>query len=321
MTDADTSVDDGGSGPVNQIGPTPFSFLSGFVQDRNTARVIAQVDQLRDQGSTASRLMKWTRDEGQWMSFRLEWTATRMWVLTKPEMQVFAIGPDGIVSVGTSKGMSEEEVDPGDDGPRRRGPIRDLQFIGSHLYVAGMSRQVYRREAPNRWMRQDDGAVLPRGDMTVAGFNSIDGLDENDIYAVGFNGEIWRRSGEKWRKLDSPTNLVLHRVRVIRPDLVFICGQEGVLMRGSGERWRIIEHDATAEDFWGMEWFGDRLYLACDDGLYVLAADDSVNAVDTGLAAEWTTRHLHTNDGVLWSFGPKSIAWTEDGRRWNDVTP
>ena len=34
-----------------------------------------------------------------------------------------------------------------------------------------------------------------------------------------------------------------------------------------------------------------------------------------------TTMHLHANDGVLWSTGPKTTAWTEDGVKWNDITP
>lgn len=27
------------------------------------------------------------------------------------------------------------------------------------------------------------------------------------------------------------------------------------------------------------------------------------------------------NDGVLWSFGTKNLAWTENGLEWSNVTP
>ena len=306
-----------------QAATNPYSFLSGFVEDKNTGRVIAQIDELKDAGATDSELLKWTRTDRKWYSFDLSWHATRICVLHKPELQVIAVGPDGIVAVGSTAGVTEEEIDNSDDGPKRRGDIRDLRIIGKHAYVAGMSRQVYRREGPNIWTRQDAGVVQPLGTFEVAGINSIDGLSEMDIYAVGFGGEIWRFVRNKWRQIDSPTNLVLHRVRVIANtnNLVFACGQEGTLLRGHGDTWEHVEHDTTSEDLWGMEWFNDELYVACDEGLFVLSDTDTLEKIDMSLGAEWTCRHLHANDGVMWSFGPKHICWTEDAKKWNDVTP
>ena len=40
---------------------TPLSFLSGFVQSREIGRVIAQIDELTEKGSTSSWLMRWTQ--------------------------------------------------------------------------------------------------------------------------------------------------------------------------------------------------------------------------------------------------------------------
>jgi hypothetical protein len=299
----------------------PFSFLSGFVQDRNTGRVIAQIDDLKDAGATDSHLMKWIRSEGRWYSFDLEWHATRLCIVTSPELHLLAVGPAGIAYVGTAAGNAEEEIDPTDDGPRRRGDIRDLRIIGAHVYAAGMSRQVYRREGKGNWTRQDAGTVQPRGSLEVAGFNSIDGVSEADIYAVGFGGEIWRRVAGAWHQVESPTNVVLHRVRAVSDDLVFAAGQGGVLLRGSADRWDVVPQYSTDADFWGMEWFRDTLFVASDTGVYALTADDTLERVEMGLGDGWTTRHLHANDGVMWSFGPKHVAWTEDVTTWTDVTP
>lgn len=223
--------------------------------------------------------------------------------------------------MSTAAGDVEEEIDPSDEGPKRRGHIRDLRVIGEYAYVSGMSRQVYRREGPGVWSRQDSGTVLPRGAIELAGFNAIDGLSEDDIYAVGFGGEIWRRYQGNWRRLESPTDVVLHRIRVIAPDLVYISGQGGVLLRGFGDSWEVIPHEATEADLWGMEWYRERLYVACDDGMFVLSPDDDLQQIDLGLGEPWTCRHLHANDGVMWSFGPKHLAWTEDAVTWHDVTP
>lgn len=298
----------------------PYSFLSGVVQDADVGRVIAQVDELKDAGSTSSTLLKWTRHDRQWTAFELSWHATRLCMGSVPEPYLLAVGPAGFVLGGNAQGTFEEEIDASDEGPGRRGDIRDLRFIGDHAYVAGMSRQVYRREGPGRWVRQDSGTVQPLGALELAGFNAIDGLSESDVFAVGFGGEIWRRHEQVWRQLDSPTNLVLHRVRVISSNLAYACGQEGVLLRGNGDQWEAIPQDTVIDDLWGMEWYREQLYVACDSGLFVLTDEDDLSRVDMGLG-DVSTRHLHQNDGVLWSFGPKHVIWTEDGINWEDVTP
>jgi len=298
-----------------------YSFISGFMQSAHIGRTIAQIDYLKERGSTASMLFKWDRSIQRWVAFSLNWHATKICALETPEIMVFATGPDGIVSIGTLAGATEEIIDPSLDGPSRRGPIRDLQLIAGVPYAAGMGRQVYRREGVDNWTRQDQGVVLPRGEIQLCGFNSIDGLSEDTIYAVGFNGEIWLRNHNKWQQQDSPTNLVLHKVKVVREDLIFASGQMGTLLRSDGNHWEIIEHEATTDDLWGMEWFQGELYLACDSGLFKLDSKDQLVEVDMQLSPKPTCRHLHANDGVLWSCGPKHVTWTEDGQTWNDVTP
>lgn len=299
----------------------PYSFLFGFVQNRQCGRVIAQIDELKDSGSTASTLLKWSRLENRWFSFRLDWHATRLCIKDNPEIELIAVGPDGIVSVGTSSGNHEEDIDATDKGPKRKGDIRDLRLIGTHVYVTGMSRQVYRREGSGNWTRQDNGMVQDPGTIKVSGFNAIDGVSEGDVFAVGFGGEIWRRQKNVWRKLDSPTNLVLYRVRTVNKNLAYACGQDGVLLRGNGDRWEPIPHSTVDEDLWGMEWYQDRLYVGCDSGIYILTEDDNLEKIDIGLSGKKTYRHLHQNDGVMLSVGPKHVLWTEDGHSWKDITP
>jgi hypothetical protein len=299
----------------------PLTFRSGFVQNRNIGRVIAVIDEISDQGSDSCQAMKWVRDSQEWSYFLLEWAATRILVLEEPQVQLFITGPDGIVLKMTADGESEEHIDNSDEGLRARGPARDLRYIGSHIYMTGMGRQVYRREGDNNWIRFDQGIVRPIGSTEICGFNSIDGLTEKEIYAVGFKGEIWRYLKNKWQPVESPTNLVLHCVRAVDKDLVFVSGQKGLLIKGSGNRWELIDHDATNKDIWSIEWYNEQLYAACDDALFVYKENNQVDKVDTGLGDKITSRYLHSNDGVLWSFGPKNIIWTEDGIRWNEVTP
>ena len=299
--------------------PTPFSFGPGFVQDRGTIRVIAQLDELVDAGETESEIMKWV--SGSWSQFSLDWSAVRLCQVVAPP-QVFTLGPDGQIMIGSSSGAPQEEtLDDTMEGPEGRGPLRDLRWIGKHLYAVGMSRQVYRREGAGVWRHRDAGTVLPLGSKTVAGFNSIDGRSDDDLYAVGFGGQIWRCLNGNWRQIESPTNVVLHRVKVVRDDLAYACGQEGVLLRSRGGGWEQIDHDATEDDLWDLEWYRDRLYLAHDEGLLVLTGGDDLQAVKFGIRGAITCRHLHANDEILLSSGPKNILWTGDGKKWDEITP
>ncbi|KHL56872.1 hypothetical protein [Xanthomonas cannabis] len=298
-----------------------YTFFSAYMQNRNVGRVIAQIDFLTERGSTRSTLLKWDRSQSRWFAFNLEWQAIQLSAPEDPEVMVLAVGANGLVSVSTVAGPTEESVDTSANGPARRGPIRDLQIIGGTAYVAGMGRQVYRREQAGNWTRQDDGMVLARGQIQLCGFNSIGGMSETLIYAVGFNGEIWKCSNGQWLQQDSPTTLVLHKVKVVREDLVFACGQQGILLRNTGGGWKTIAQDVTTDDLWGMEWFQQELYVACDRGLFKLDNTGRLVEVDMRLSPKPSCRHLHANDGVLWSCGPKHVTWTEDGQTWVDVTP
>jgi hypothetical protein len=194
-----------------------------------------------------------------------------------------------------------------------------MRGIGNHVYVCGMGRQIYRREKQAYWVKFELGMPEVSHEFSVSGLNSIDGWTEDDMYAVGYNGEIWRCVKGKWTEVASPTNLILHRVRVVDRKLVIACGQKGVLLVGEGDSFRTLEHDETPDNFWGMEWFKGQLYLASDDSIYRVVQAERIEKLDIGKIK--TCGHLHTSDGVMWSFGTKNLAWTEDGDTWHDVTP
>lgn len=296
-----------------------ISFLSGFVQSRDVARVIAVIDEMAEEGENYSWLMKWTASDEKWVRFDVPWAATRMWVITDRGVEVVTTGPEGRVSILTPSGNSEEEIDNSPDGPPTAGEIRDLRGIGKGLYACGMWRQVYRRDKPGSWSRQDQGVLKKPSVKGIVGFNSIDGMDEDDVFAVGFGGEIWRRVKRKWRQLESPTNAILYRVRAIKKNLIYAAGQKGVLLRGNGDNWEQIDHTATKDDLWGMEWFGNTLYVSSDNAIYRLTAGDDLEKLNLGKID--TCGHLHANDGVMWSFGTKNVAYTRDAVKWTDVTP
>lgn len=205
-------------------------------------------------------------------------------------------------------------------GLRELHTLRDLNTIGESTFAVAMSRQVFRRSRTGIWKPYDDGARhKPTSFLDIRGFNSIHGLDEQDMFAVGFEGEIWRCREGKWSAIDSPTNVMLNIVEVVRPNLAYACGLMGTLLRGEGDAWRPIEHDATEESFIAMAYFRDQLYLSDGDTVFVLKDDESLTAVDFGEGQSREVGHFHSANGALWAFGPRLMMRTTDGVIWHEV--
>jgi len=296
-----------------------FSFDSGFIQDSNTIRIIARLDEMTALDEPNTTFVKWDRLEATAQSFSVDWYAANMWVHNNPDVEVIAVGPDGRVIVGGVSESYEEVIDDSDDGPPMTGLIRDFTLIGEHFYAAGMGRMVYRREARGNWVRRDGGIVQDPTSLEVKGFNSIDGLSERDIYAVGFDGEIWNYR-KKWQQIDSPTNVILNRVRAIDEDRIYACGQNGLLLCGAGNDWEVVEHEATKEELWDIVEYNGDLYVSADENLYTLNNNFELQEVDLGLDDSMTFGRLYASDGLLLSVGDKNVCWTLDGRVWNDFT-
>jgi hypothetical protein len=295
-----------------------FVFSDGVSLGPGHCRVIIQpsVDSLTEEEDISSVLLEWSSESAMTV-LDVNYPLTRIVQSHEQQSQLFVAGRLGFIGVINGDIIGEETI----EGPQTRGFIRDLRVIGQHVYATGMGRQVYRRFGPGNWSPFDDGIVnTPTDYLDVTGFNAIDGVSEEHIYAVGFGGEIWRCLRGQWRQVSSPTNLILERVRTLGPDLVYAAGQAGVLLRGHDDVWQSIDQTATNDDFWGLEWFHGHLYLSTDKGLFRLNEHSELDSIDLGLPGPRTYSQLHANNGALWSFGSNHLSWTEDGETWNDVT-
>lgn len=299
-----------------------LSYVTGFVQNKGYLFALMRYDELEEAGHGDTDIARWDRANKRWASFSLEWAATHLHVASTPTpFAAYATGPEGRVVIKTASKADEELIFPGADGPEGLGDIRDLRLIGETLYATGMNRQVYRRKPTGGWVRADTGVVITKPSLkTVHGFNSIDGRSEKDIYAAGFGGEMWRFDGKRWRQIESPTNLMLDRVRAVAKDRVYICGKEGVLLRGHLDAWEVVDHGGTDDELWDVEIFEDAIYLATDDAVFRLNDDDELEPVKLG-KKNVTCGALHANDGVLMSVGRSHVLYTEDGRKWHEITP
>jgi hypothetical protein len=309
------------AGKQSNAAPTPFSFLSAWVQDRGMIRITAQVDAIADAGSTATRSMRFERATSQWSAYRADIRLVRLAMTYEAKTHLFAVSPGGFVLVGDGQTGWEEHVDPSNEGPKGRGPLRDVRAVDGEVFCAGMSRQVYQRLGRGNWTHVDVGVVQPLGVKAVCGFNSIDGVSRELLIAVGYYGEIWCRQGTRWTKMSSPTNVVLHWIRVLEANRAFCSGQRGVLLEWDGVVWKAIDLGDLDSDIWSIEWFQGNLYLATESGLFRLSSGYRLEPLSGLPTKQNAFSELHARDGVLVSIGPKHVWITEDGTKWDDITP
>ena len=190
--------------------------------------------------------------------------------------------------------------------------IRYANSIDGYVYACGMKRQVYKRTGDNNWI--DISAPFPKKNEEV-GFESIDGFSENEIYAVGWKGEIWQYTGLKWINRGSLTNLILTSVHCASDGIVYIVGQQGVLIKGRNDSWEIIEwEDEIVYDFWDISFFKDKFYITTINNLYTFE-DGRLMEVDFNDTQVLSFFGLTQAEGVMWSIGAKDVL-SFDGTSW-----
>lgn len=229
--------------------------------------------------------------------------------------EVLVVGTDGELLTGIPGGFSETTIDANDDRTTKSGVLRDICFVGSDVFAAGMSRQIYRRRE-RLW--EDISIPVPKRNKEIAGINSVHGLTADEVYAVGYNGEIWFYDSVSWVQVSSPTNVALNAVRVTPAGEVIACGAAGVILKGDRNGFVSIAEGATTDNLYGIAYFKGQVYLAALAELYSLTSS-ALTVVDFGVSGKITTGSLDANDGVLWSVGAKHIFSTVDGRSWSQV--
>jgi hypothetical protein len=300
-----------------------FTFIGGAVRSRTLTYLAMVGDESAENRIPGTSFVLW--NGGKWQDCGdPEWNLAGIAVAKQPLEQMIAVGEWGeVLCVGSGDEHDEHVMlgqrasDP--KGPKDRGQLRGVRRIGSRIYVVGMDRQAYRREGTKRWQPfgppgwREQGLPPPTA-ADVKGFEAIDGFSETDLYAVGWDGEIWNHDGRNWRQLPSPTNMVLTDVCCAGDGMVYTCGREGLLLKGRNQSWQILDLGEMNQDIWSLAWFNDQLYLSTMYRLFKLEGD-KLAAVDTGNEDPKTCYRLSVGDGVLWSIGAKDVL-TFDGKTW-----
>jgi len=249
--------------------------------------------------------------QGKWGdNFKAPWSSTAIAIARRPEEKAVCIGEDGDVRTYVGGKVTEERILP---APK---VIRNARSIDGEVYACGMLRQMYRRVGEANW--RDISAPRPKKGHTV-GFESVDGFDGGEIYAVGWEGELWQYDGTRWTQHPTPTNVILSAVCCAGDGVVYVAGYGGVMLRGRGDQWELIDwEEGVTAQLWDVCWFDGKLYVAAINHLYTLAGPKLV-PVDFGDSEPGTCFSLSSAGGVLWSVGRDDVV-SFDGTSWQRYT-
>jgi photosystem II stability/assembly factor-like uncharacterized protein len=299
-----------------------IGYITGFINANDSVVVIGASEQLEEKDVAHSFVGVWK--DKKWVTWEQDFyivtvdagpaAHARASVLVGMTGEVFTINDQGKTSV--------ERIATGKNAPNRLRTLHEVRAIGASFYVVGMRRQVFRRNITGgAWQKIDEGVFVPDSSRTIAGFLSVDGFGESEIYAVGYSGEIWLYDGKKWRQIDSPTNARLESVRCIDDREVLICGESGLILRGRGDSWSEVPQDETEEDLLSLAWLGDSAYFATEDGTVLTLKSNRIQALNikTSKSDEPTTGVLDSNGKRLLSIGESDIL-VFDGKRWQSVS-
>lgn len=289
-------------------------FVTGVLRSKDVGYVVARNKSFDPIESPQSSILVWHNND--WVEAGdLPWNCVAATVLAAPP-QLLVAGPFGEVFVMGSGDVHKERIRDGTHFPKAKAIIRNVRRINNYVYAVGMQRQVYKRHDRTNW--QWIGPEVDISDGSVRGFESIDGFSDSDLYAVGWEGEIWHYNGHRWVQNCSPTNLILNAVVCIADGgLVYACGQCGTLLRGKNGNWEVVDHQASTLDFWDLAWCDGKLYISTMESLFCFNGE-VMEIVDFGIDDLSSCYRLSSIDGSLWSIGDKGIM-AFDGTAWRRI--
>jgi hypothetical protein len=226
---------------------------------------------------------------------------------------LIAVGEYGqVVMISQNGAATDDTINASGVSPEGRGPLCRGVVIEDSVVMVGMNRQVYRRDPTGEWIVMEAG--LPASDQ-VTGFNGVAGSSLSSLYAVGWDGEIWKFDGSRWNPMVSPTHWILTAVCVADDGRVYSCGQNGSVLRATNDRWEALKTECW-DDLWAIECFQGEIFAAGLRRLWRLNAADELDLVDAAECESFGT--FAKCKGALWSIGAKAVM-SYDGKDWNQL--
>jgi hypothetical protein len=147
------------------------------------------------------------------------------------------------------------------------------------------------------------------------GFEDIDGLSHDNLYAVGGRGEVFHFDGSRWTRCDFPSNNPLHTVTVAPDGTVFITSLDGSIWAGTHDTWKLVDKAEHGIEYNDSVWFKGQLWLCSDYQLHVWDGTRRRRAEWKGQPVVHSG-HMDALDDVLVVAGPGTVH-AFDGQDWH----
>lgn len=208
------------------------------------------------------------------------------------------------------------------DRPRNTVAAMRLVRVQGKSYLVSMFRRLFRRDGPNQWTVVSEGipALTDKdlGGKRDFGFSDLHGLSEDNMYAVGGHGDVWRYDGTRWIQCDFPSNKQLDTVTVAPDGQVYISGQSGSLWVGREDTWTLLHSGGSSVPYNDSHWFNDRLWLISDYQFHVWEEGELRRPTHNGVKLVHAG-YMDCLDGLMLIAGNNGTVHISDGTDWKTV--
>jgi hypothetical protein len=255
----------------------------------------------------------------QWSSAHFEgWGTVRIGAATKPLSQTVMIEMEEttIFVIGSGEKYYDTPVEALPGNPSRGG-IRRIKMIDGYAYICGGARSVGKRLGKGQWLSHSEAIPL-HPELGDGGFDDIAGFNENDLYAVGGKGDVWRYDGKSWQQVAFPTNTWTTTVCCGGDGNVYISCYEGLTFMGRENRWKKIYDGGINLGFKDMVWHEGKVWCSNENGVWTIENGklERVNGLPSEIYV--CSGSLSVNDGVMLMAGLGGAAYMEDGQ-WHNL--
>lgn len=167
------------------------------------------------------------------------------------------------------------------DNKRLRIGFRKIVRALGTVYALGSHRKIYRRIGFEQWREIGEegwGVPITKKEALDSlaslkiGFEDLSAFAENDMYAVGGEGDVWHFDGTNWLQCMLPTNEWFYTVCCGGDGVVYITDLRGNVWAGRENKWKCIAKPDLSPGSHPVDavWFNNQLILGTLSGLLQL---------------------------------------------------
>ena len=279
-------------------------FIQAAARFKDLLYIASQQKDLLEDEINHSVFIAWDREKWYQNEFQ-NWTCVGMCIAKKPEEKLISISEEGEIWTYVGGVSTEEKI--------QAKIIRNLTTIDGIPFACGMNREVFKRINDNKWI----SIHAPKPNKPIVGFEAVAGFSENEIYAVGWNGEIWFFDGNNWEQIKSPTSKILTSIVCGKDKEVYVAGQNGVILKGKGKHFSIISDDTFTDDLFDIAFFNNKVYLSGLFSLFCLNKN-KIKLIEFGSDSPSSFGKLTHSEGLLWSVG-NTDCFSFNGKKWKRI--